>query len=43
VNAAAELWPEDVAAASAGGYDRGAAQKLSYRYQGWRARLEDLG
>jgi hypothetical protein len=32
---AAEQWPEDFALAQRGGYDRGAGQKLTYRYQGW--------
>lgn len=39
--AAAKCWPEDYALAQRGGYDRGAAQKLTYRYQGWRACRED--
>jgi hypothetical protein len=37
VQAAAELWPADLEAATAGGYDRGAAQKLAERHKGWLA------
>jgi len=36
---AQELWPEDVTLANRRGYDKGAASKLRYRYQGWMAAL----
>jgi hypothetical protein len=43
---AAQHWADDLASANRGGYDRGATQKLTYRYQGWlagRAERERLG
>ena len=30
-------WKHDYARATKGGYDGGAAQRLTYRYQGWTA------
>ncbi len=41
VDAAARAWPEDLELANRGGYDRGAAQKLTYRHQGWLAARRD--
>lgn len=31
-------WKQDYTLANAGGYDHGAAQRLTYRYQGWKAK-----
>jgi hypothetical protein len=37
--AAQAFWPEDYRRAQNPGYDRGATQNLSHRYQGWSAAI----
>lgn len=34
-------WRDDYYRALKAGYDGGAAQRLTYRYQGWLARIEE--
>jgi hypothetical protein len=38
VKIAAKLWPEDMDLATRGGYDRGAVQRMRFRWQGMNAK-----